>query len=138
MSCDYITASSAHHDAMLRVALVVRYPASVPKLTAVAVCGVLQVVFEPQTQPEASKLGARLRSEWVVCVKGQLRLRKDPNPKMPTGEQQQLQHKTGVAAAAAAAAAIHLLWQAHGQPEVKSNGAFELGLQCCCCSSIFH
>ncbi|WIA28678.1 hypothetical protein OEZ86_011214 [Tetradesmus obliquus] len=47
--------------------------------------GLLQVVFEPQTQPEASKLGARLRSEWVVCVKGQLRLRKDPNPKMPTG-----------------------------------------------------
>lgn len=54
---------------------------------------VLQVVFEPQTQPEASKLGARLRSEWVVCVKGQLRLRKDPNPKMPTGEQQQQQQQ---------------------------------------------
>ncbi|KAF6263693.1 aspartyl-tRNA synthetase [Scenedesmus sp. NREL 46B-D3] len=47
--------------------------------------GLLQVVFEPQTQPEASKLGARLRSEWVVCVRGQLRLRKDPNPKMATG-----------------------------------------------------
>eukprot|EP00879_Flechtneria_rotunda_P005085 GHRR01005363.1.p1 GENE.GHRR01005363.1~~GHRR01005363.1.p1 ORF type:complete len:690 (+),score=231.65 GHRR01005363.1:2113-4182(+) len=47
--------------------------------------GLLQVVFEPQTEPEASRLGARLRSEWVVAIKGQLRLRKDPNPKMPTG-----------------------------------------------------
>ncbi|KAF8072660.1 aspS [Scenedesmus sp. PABB004] len=49
----------------------------------VTLCG--WVVFEPQTQPEASKLGARLRSEWVVCVTGELRLRKDPNPKLPTG-----------------------------------------------------
>lgn len=56
-------------------------------------CACLQVVFEPQTQPEASKLGARLRSEWVVCVKGQLRLRKDPNPKMPTGGEDQQQQQ---------------------------------------------
>jgi hypothetical protein len=60
----------------------------------ICVYAVLQVVFEPQTQPEASKLGARLRSEWVVCVRGQLRLRKDPNPKMATGQQQQQQHRS--------------------------------------------
>lgn len=45
-----------------------------------------QVVFEPQTHPEASKLGSRLRSEWVVAVKGQLRKRKDPNSKIKTGQ----------------------------------------------------
>lgn len=44
-----------------------------------------QVVFEPQAHPEASKLGARLRSEWVVAVTGQLRKRKDPNSKIKTG-----------------------------------------------------
>eukprot|EP00775_Hariotina_reticulata_P010538 gene10538-10698_t len=47
--------------------------------------GLLQVVFEPQAHPDASKVGARLRAEWVVCVRGKLRLRKDPNPKLPTG-----------------------------------------------------
>lgn len=45
----------------------------------------MQVVFEPQSHPEASKLGARLRSEWVVAVTGQLRKRKDPNSKIKTG-----------------------------------------------------
>jgi hypothetical protein len=45
-----------------------------------------QVVFEPQTHAEASKVGSRLRSEWVVAVKGQLRLRKDPNSKIKTGK----------------------------------------------------
>lgn len=45
-----------------------------------------QVVFEPQTHAEASKVGSRLRSEWVVAVKGQLRKRKDPNSKIKTGE----------------------------------------------------
>jgi hypothetical protein len=44
-----------------------------------------QVVGEPQTHPEASRAAARLRSEYVVAVTGQLRVRKDPNPKLPTG-----------------------------------------------------
>lgn len=48
--------------------------------------GVLQVVFEPQTHPDASKVGSRLRSEWVVAVTGQLRMRKDPNSKIKTGD----------------------------------------------------
>ncbi len=41
---------------------------------------------EPQSDPELAKTAARLRSEWVVCITGTLRLRKDPNPKIPTGQ----------------------------------------------------
>lgn len=60
----------------------------------------MQVVGEPQAHPEASKAAARLRGEWVVSIKGTLRLRKDPNPKLPTGQvrgrgQGGLQHALG-------------------------------------------
>lgn len=44
-----------------------------------------QVVCEPQTYPEVSKVAARLRNEYCVAVRGQLRLRKDPNNKIPSG-----------------------------------------------------
>ncbi|KAI8466369.1 MAG: aspartyl-tRNA synthetase [Monoraphidium minutum] len=47
--------------------------------------GLLQVVGEPQTHPEASRAAARLRPEYVVAITGTLRARKDPNPKLPTG-----------------------------------------------------
>jgi aspartyl-tRNA synthetase len=30
-------------------------------------------------------VAARLRNEYVVSIRGKLRLRKDPNPKIPTG-----------------------------------------------------
>ncbi len=36
--------------------------------------------------PEVSRAAARLRNEYVVCVRGVLRARKDPNPKIPTGQ----------------------------------------------------
>ncbi|KAG2485593.1 hypothetical protein HYH03_015657 [Edaphochlamys debaryana] len=48
--------------------------------------GLLQVICEPQSAPEVSRVAARLRNEYVVCVKGVLRARKDPNPKIPTGQ----------------------------------------------------
>jgi hypothetical protein len=43
------------------------------------------VVFEPQSQPAAARVAARLRPEWVVAVSGSLRVRKDPNPRLDTG-----------------------------------------------------
>lgn len=46
----------------------------------------LQVICEPQTYPEVSKIAARLRNEYVVRITGVLRQRKDPNSKIPTGE----------------------------------------------------
>ncbi|GIL93066.1 hypothetical protein Vretimale_19099 [Volvox reticuliferus] len=49
--------------------------------------GLLQVICEPQSvPPEVSRTASRLRNEYVVCVRGLLRARKDPNPKIPTGQ----------------------------------------------------
>ncbi|KAG2453188.1 hypothetical protein HYH02_002512 [Chlamydomonas schloesseri] len=49
--------------------------------------GLLQVICEPQSvAPEVSRTASRLRNEYVVCVRGVLRARKDPNPKIPTGQ----------------------------------------------------
>lgn len=50
--------------------------------------GLTQVVFSPQDNPEAHAKADKLRSEFVIGVKGVVRHR-DPenvNPKMPTGE----------------------------------------------------
>lgn len=47
----------------------------------------VQIICEPQSvPPEVSRAAARLRNEYVVCVRGVLRARKDPNPKIPTGQ----------------------------------------------------
>lgn len=46
----------------------------------------IQVICEPQTYPEVSKVAARLRNEYVVRVEGVVRKRKDPNPRLATGE----------------------------------------------------
>jgi aspartyl-tRNA synthetase len=48
-------------------------------------CG-QQVVCAPKTSPELSRVVSRLRNEYVVCAKGQVQARKDPNKNMPTGE----------------------------------------------------
>ena len=47
--------------------------------------GVLQVVSSDGDDERASALG-RLRAEYVVCIQGVVRARKDPNPNMATGE----------------------------------------------------
>ncbi|MFQ5352874.1 MAG: aspartate--tRNA ligase, partial [Candidatus Binatia bacterium] len=49
--------------------------------------GVLQVVFNPEDGPEAHETAGALRNEFVVAVRGKLRLRsaETVNPVMPTG-----------------------------------------------------
>ena len=49
--------------------------------------GDLQAVSAPEEGGGGGAHGRaeRLRQEWVVRVSGELRLRKDPNPRMPTG-----------------------------------------------------
>lgn len=49
--------------------------------------GLTQLVFEPGTTPDdISEAGARLRNEDCVAVRGTIRLREKPNPRIPTGE----------------------------------------------------
>jgi aspartyl-tRNA synthetase len=50
--------------------------------------GVLQVVFNPATDPEAHRAAQRARSEWVLRVEGELRPRgpENVNPRRDTGE----------------------------------------------------
>ncbi len=43
------------------------------------------MVCDPQAFPEVSKVAARLRQEYVVRVEGTVRLRKDPNARLATG-----------------------------------------------------
>ena len=47
--------------------------------------GIVQVVVDPQLQPEVAAKAERLRAEYVVAVSGALRLRQDPNPRLKTG-----------------------------------------------------
>lgn len=47
--------------------------------------GIVQVIVDPQQQPEVAAKAERLRSEYVVAISGQLRRRSDPNPRMKTG-----------------------------------------------------
>ncbi len=46
---------------------------------------VFQVVSQPDAHPEAAADCGRLRSEFVVRVSGKVRRRKDPNPRIPSG-----------------------------------------------------
>jgi aspartyl-tRNA synthetase len=50
--------------------------------------GLTQLVFNPETQPEAHKLARSVRCEWVVAAKGTIQLRSEgmENPKLPTGQ----------------------------------------------------
>ncbi len=48
--------------------------------------GLTQVVFAPDRAPEASAVGARLRSECVVSVVGEVRERERKNAELATGE----------------------------------------------------
>lgn len=47
--------------------------------------GLVQATVAPEAQPAAAAAAERLRIEYVVAVTGTLRLRKDPNPNIPTG-----------------------------------------------------
>ncbi|HPD45767.1 MAG TPA: aspartate--tRNA ligase [Anaerohalosphaeraceae bacterium] len=50
--------------------------------------GLLQLVFDPQTQPEIHKVARNLRCEWVIAARGRVRRRTEgmENPKLATGE----------------------------------------------------
>ena len=50
--------------------------------------GLTQLVFNPETQPEAHKLARTARHEWVIAAKGIIQPRGEglENPKLPTGQ----------------------------------------------------
>lgn len=50
--------------------------------------GLVQLVFDPETHPEAHKIARRVRSEWVIAASGTVRPRSEgmENPRMDTGE----------------------------------------------------
>jgi len=50
--------------------------------------GLCQLVFNPDTQPQAHKDARSLRSEWVIAARGTVQPRSEgmANPKLPTGE----------------------------------------------------
>ncbi len=50
--------------------------------------GLVQVVFNPETAPEAHARSHELRSEWVISVRGEVVRRSEEtiNPDLPTGE----------------------------------------------------
>lgn len=47
--------------------------------------GITQIVIHPDTHPDVADRAKTLRSEWVVWVRGIVRLRENPNPRIPTG-----------------------------------------------------
>jgi len=48
--------------------------------------GIVQVVFNKETQPEAHGKAEHVRSEYVVAVEGKVIQRQKPNPELATGE----------------------------------------------------
>jgi aspartyl-tRNA synthetase len=48
--------------------------------------GIMQVVSEDATRAHVIETAGKLRQEWVVRVTGEVRARKDKNPKMATGD----------------------------------------------------
>ncbi|MCK5174689.1 MAG: aspartate--tRNA ligase, partial [Planctomycetes bacterium] len=49
--------------------------------------GLVQLVFDPETQPETHKIARNIRCEWVIAASGKVRSRTEgmENPKMATG-----------------------------------------------------
>jgi aspartyl-tRNA synthetase len=50
--------------------------------------GLTQLVFDPESYPDAHKLARQVRCEWVIAAKGKVRPRGEglENPKLPTGQ----------------------------------------------------
>jgi len=50
--------------------------------------GLTQLVFDPETEPEAHRLARTLRCEWVIAARGVVQPRTEgmENPKLPTGQ----------------------------------------------------
>lgn len=47
--------------------------------------GLMQLIIEPENQPQLAERAAELKQEYVIWAKGVIRRREKPNPKMPTG-----------------------------------------------------
>lgn len=47
--------------------------------------GITQIVILPETQPELAVRARELKSEFVIWAEGSVRMRENPNPKIPTG-----------------------------------------------------
>ena len=47
--------------------------------------GIMQLVIEPENNPKLAEKSKILKTEFVIWAEGALRLRSNPNPKMPTG-----------------------------------------------------
>ncbi len=48
--------------------------------------GKAQLVIDPKKHPELSEALSSIRLEWVISITGTVKKRKDPNPKLSTGE----------------------------------------------------
>jgi aspartyl-tRNA synthetase len=58
--------------------------------------GIVQVVFNKETQPEAHAKAEHVRSEYVVAVEGHVVKRQKPNPELATGEVEMIATKLHV------------------------------------------
>lgn len=58
--------------------------------------GVVQVVFDPAEVKEPFPVGDRMRSEWVVGIRGKVRKRPNPNDRIPTGAVEVVAHEAAV------------------------------------------
>lgn len=58
--------------------------------------GVTQLVIDATTMPELAASLKDVRSEWVLWATGTIRLRENPNPKIPTGLVEMLVSEAGV------------------------------------------
>jgi aspartyl-tRNA synthetase len=47
--------------------------------------GITQIVIQPDTHPEVAEKAKSLRNEWVLWIRGRIRMRENPNPRIPTG-----------------------------------------------------
>jgi aspartyl-tRNA synthetase len=82
--------------------------------------GIVQVVFNKETQPEPHAKAEHVRSEYVVAVEGKIVKRQKPNPELATGEIELI------------AAKLHILNNAKTPPfqiEDESNAAEETRLR---------
>ncbi|MDR0927954.1 MAG: aspartate--tRNA ligase [Ignavibacteria bacterium] len=58
--------------------------------------GIIQLVIEPENNSELAERAKLLKSEYVIWVEGNLRLRSNPNPKIPTGYVELLLENFGI------------------------------------------
>lgn len=48
--------------------------------------GITQLLFDPKANTDLHTKASKLRSEWVISIRGEVTLRAQPNPKLSTGE----------------------------------------------------